>query len=307
MPRFTIIIPCFNAANTILDTLDSIRAQTCTSWEAICIDDGSTDLTRELILDARKQDNRINLAPNVAKGPSVARNLAAKAYAQGEILAFCDADDVWSHSKLAELEIAFADSGVDAAYGKIAFFKDQPAQATVFSTVPEGDLTIPMLLGENPVCTMSNIAVRTDVFLASGGFNKDIVHNEDLEWLIRLVGGGACVVGIDLCQVYYRASQHGLSSDLNNMQSSREVALQTALLYGFRPTPSANAIYQRYLARRALRLGQARGDALRFAIRGICTSPTGFFNSPRRGALTLIAALSSIVLPAGLSQFVFSR
>lgn len=307
MPKFTIIIPCFNAANTILDTLNSIRAQTCTSWEAICIDDGSTDLTRELILDARKQDSRIKLAPNIAKGPSIARNLAAKAYAQGEILAFCDADDVWSQSKLTELEIAFADSTVDAAYGQIAFFKDHPAQATAFSTIPEGNLTIPMLLGENPVCTMSNIAVRTDVFLASGGFDKDIVHNEDLEWLIRLVGGGACVVGIDLCQVFYRASQQGLSSDLNNMQSSRDVALQSALLYGFKPTPDANAIYYRYLARRALRLRQARGHALKFAIKGVRTSPAGFFSSPRRGALTLLGAIASLVLPASLTHFVFSR
>jgi glycosyltransferase involved in cell wall biosynthesis len=307
MPRFSIIIPCFNAANTILDTLDSLRAQTCTSWEVICIDDGSTDLTRELILDVRKQDKRIKLAPNVAKGPSVARNLAAKAYARGEILAFCDADDIWTNSKLAELEIAFAEPTVDAAYGKIAFFKDQPAQATVFSSVPEGDLTIPMLLGENPVCTMSNIAVRTDVFLASGGFDQDIVHNEDLEWLIRLVGGGARVVAIDLCQVYYRASQQGLSSDLKSMQLSRDVALKSALFYGFKPTPSANAIYQRYLARRALRLGQARGDALKFVIKGIRTSPAGFFSSPKRGTLTLIGAITSVVLPMGISQLVFSR
>lgn len=307
MPDFSIIIPCYNAQDTILETLDSMRAQTCTSWEVICVDDGSTDLTRDLILDARKSDRRIKLAPNVAKGPSTARNLAAKAYATGEILAFCDADDVWTPTKLKELEIVFADPTVDAAYGKIGFFKDDPTKVSVFSTIPHGDLTIPMLVGENPVCTMSNIAVRKQAFLATGGFNKDIVHNEDLEWLIRLVGEGARVVGIDLCQVFYRASQHGLSADLTNMELSRQVVLQTAMLYGFKATPSANAIYLRYLARRALRLGQARRDALKFAAKGIITSPAGFFNSPRRGALTLIGALSTLILPARVSQFIFSR
>ena len=307
MPKFTIIIPCFNAANTILETLDSIRAQTCASWEAICIDDGSTDLTRDLVLDAANQDPRIKLIQNIGKGPSVARNHGAKAFATAGFLAFCDADDIWVPTKLAELEIAFADETVDAVYGKIVFFNDDPKEASVFSTVPAGDLTIPMLLGENPVCTMSNISVRTDVFLATGGFDQGIVHNEDLEWLIRLVGGGACVVGIDLCQIYYRASKHGLSADLSKMEISREVALQSATAFGFTPTPTANAIYFRYLARRSLRLGHARGDALKFALKGLRSSPAGFFSSPKRGALTLIGAITSVVLPIGISQFVFSR
>jgi glycosyltransferase involved in cell wall biosynthesis len=307
MPKFTIIIPCFNAANTILETLDSIRAQTCTSWEVICVDDGSTDLTRDLILDARNQDPRIKLALNVAKGPSIARNLAAKAYAVADILAFCDADDIWSPTKLAVLEVVFDDPSIDAAFGKVAFFKDDPKDASVFSTVPDRDLNIPMLLGENPVCTMSNFSVRKHVFTKTDGFDKDIVHNEDLEWLIRLVGGGARVVGIDLCQTYYRASQNGLSANLEKMDRSREVALQSAAAFGFAPTPAANAIYLRYLARRALRLGQRRGDALRFAIQGLRISPAGFFSSPRRGALTLFGAITSVFLPLYISQLVFSR
>lgn len=307
MPKFSIIIPCFNAADTILQTLNSIRAQTCTSWEAICIDDGSTDLTRDLVDDAKNDDPRIKLIRNIGKGPSVARNHAAKVHATAGILAFCDADDVWTPTKLAELEIAFADETVDAAYGKIGFFKDDPQEASVFSSIPANDLTIDMLLGENPVCTMSNISIKTEVFLATGGFNQDIVHNEDLEWLIRLVGGGACVVGIDLCQIYYRASHNGLSADLAKMEASREVAIQSANAFGVATTPRSNAIYFRYLARRSLRLGHARGLALKFALKGVRTSPAGFFSSPRRGVLTLIGALSSVFLPASICQFVFSR
>ena len=43
--KFSIVIPCFNAAKTIGQTLDSLRAQTHATWEAICVDDGSTDAT----------------------------------------------------------------------------------------------------------------------------------------------------------------------------------------------------------------------------------------------------------------------
>ena len=307
MPAFTIIIPCFNAANTILETLDSIRAQTCSSWEAICIDDGSTDLTRDLVRGAQTRDPRIKLVQNVGKGPSVARNHAAAVYATGGIISFCDADDIWVPTKLAELAAVFADDSIDAAYGKIAFFNTDPNTASVFSTVPDGDLTIPVLLGENPVCTMSNMSIRKAAFLATGGFHQGLVHNEDLEWLIRLVGGGARVKGIDRCQIFYRASPYGLSADLAKMAQSRDVALQSAKAFGFAPTPTANAIYFRYLARRALRLGHARGDALKFVIKGVRASPTGFFRSPRRGVLTFIGAIMSVVLPPRISQSVFAR
>ncbi|MGJ8609609.1 MAG: glycosyltransferase family 2 protein, partial [Octadecabacter sp.] len=46
MTKFSIIIPCFNAQDTLAQTLDAIRAQTHQDWEAICVDDGSRDRTR---------------------------------------------------------------------------------------------------------------------------------------------------------------------------------------------------------------------------------------------------------------------
>ena len=61
---------------------------------------------------------------------------------------------------------------------------------------------------------MSNIAVRNTAFMRTGGFDETMIHNEDLEWLIRLVGTGAHVVGINKCQTWYRTSRYGLSADL---------------------------------------------------------------------------------------------
>ena len=307
MPKFSVVIPCYNAETTLAETLRSISAQICGSWEVICVDDGSTDLTRSIVCDAASKDPRIKGVSNISKGPSSARNLGARVFARGEIIAFCDADDIWSPTKLSELDAAFKDPAVDGVFGKIAFFNNHPKDATVFSTVPANDLTIPMLLGENPVCTMSNVAVRHSVFIASGGFNTDLVHNEDLEWLIRVVGGGARVVGINACQTYYRASPRGLSAELQNMARSREIAMQSAAQFGFTPTATADAIYLRFLARRALRLGHGRVEAVKYALRGLCVSPAGFFSSPRRGALTLIGAFVSLFLPDRLNHFIFSR
>ena len=307
MSRFSIIVPCFNAEATILDTLDSLTAQTFSDFEIICVDDGSTDETRALILAEQQKDQRISLAQSTGKGPSDAHNFGAMMLARGEIIAFCDADDLWSTSKLAYLDVVFQTSPVDAAYSRIAFFDTCPDDATTFSEVPSSDLTISHLLGENPVCTMSNIAIRRDAFTATGGFDPAIVHNEDLEWLIRLVGQGARVASISDALTYYRRNLGGLSADLPAMAKGRDAALKTAAKFGFHPTKKDDAVHLRYLARRALRLGHSRFDAAQFALRGLISSPSGFFGSPRRGALTLFGALAALVLPTRVNHLLFSR
>ncbi len=271
----------------------------------VCVDDGSTDATVDLVLNAVSCDPRIRIGPNPGKGPSHARNFGALV-ATGEDLAFCDADDIWLPTKLAELAKAFADPDIDGAYGQIGFFQQDPSDATVFSTVPDGDLTIEVLLGENPVCTMSNIALRRTVFERTGGFDATMVHNEDLEWLIRLVGAGARVVGLSTLQTMYRTSVGGLSTDLDAMLAGRTRAIETAAQFGISPTAQSHAIHHRYLARRALRLGDARTLALRHAVTGLSHSPAGFFKPFRRGALTLAGACGALALPRAARQSLFS-
>jgi len=305
MPMFSIILPCYNAQATILQTLESLSAQTFEDWEAICVDDGSTDATVHLVLNAAMRDPRIRIGPNPAKGPSQARNLGAM-IASGTVLAFCDADDLWLPTKLAELAQTFADPQIDGAYGRIGFFQHDPSGATVFSTVPDGDLTIEVLLGENPVCTMSNIALRASVFERTRGFDGTMVHNEDLEWLIRLVGQGARIVGVSSLQTMYRTSLGGLSTNLDAMLAGRARAIETAARFGVRPSAQSHAIHHRYLARRALRLGDARTLALRHAVTGLSYSPAGFFKPFRRGALTLAGACGALALPRAVRQSLFS-
>lgn len=307
MTYFSIIIPCFNAEDTLAETLDAICAQTHSDWDALCIDDGSTDNTRAIIDRYAAKDSRINAAVADGRGPSRARNMGALCWAMGDVISFCDADDVWTPDKLEHLAVCFDTQEIDAVYGQVAFFVNDPSVVTTYSTVPNRPLDIPMLLAENPVCTMSNISVRYQVFRKTGGFNDTMVQNEDLEWLVRLVGEGAHVVGYNMCHTYYRTSSQGLSSNLGAMMEARVAVLRTAKRFGHTPTPAANAAYYRYLSRRALRLGQGRTRALSFALRGLTLSPSGFFDTPRRGVLTLAAAFCAIVLPPPLTRAIFNR
>lgn len=307
MPRFTVVIPCFNAAATIEATLGALAAQTCPDWEAIVVDDGSSDDSLSRVRACAAADPRIHAVTNPGKGPSAARNHGGLEQARGEIVAFCDADDIWVSTKLAELAAVFADPKVDGAYGRIGFFRDRPSDAQVFSSVPERPLGIQMLLGENPVCTMSNIAVRRAALAATGGFDTDMVHNEDLDWLIRLVGHGAHVIGLPMTQVWYRTSTGGLSADLAAMSAGRQRALESARRFGVVPSRAAEAIHFRYLARRALRLDAPRGTALGLCLRGVAQDPRGFLTPVRRGVPTALAALVAPVLPRDLRQSLFAR
>ncbi len=304
MTRFAIIIPFHNDAETIAATLTSIRTQSFTDWEAICVGDRPSKACLSVVLEHIAQDPRIRIASSPFDGPSAARNYGAE-LAKGDILAFCDADDLWHKDKLAQLHEAFQPATTDAAFGQIRFFADMPGDSQTCSTVPRAPLTIQDLLAENPVCTMSNLSVRRDVFNAVGGLDTRTVHNEDLELLIRLAGEGFTINGIDQFQVWYRTSAGGLSSDLNAMRAGRAYAVRTAAYYGVFPSRSSEAVYLRYLARRALRLGN-QGQALSYTCNGLGLHARSFLLPLRRGLPTAAGAALAPILPQAIKRALFS-
>lgn len=97
----SVVIPCFNAEETILRALESVQAQTLPVLEIICVDDCSTDQTARIIETFRANHSTVRLL-NTSRnsGPSTVRNLAWDA-ASGDYVAFLDADDQWHPEKIA--------------------------------------------------------------------------------------------------------------------------------------------------------------------------------------------------------------
>lgn len=91
-PTISVIIPLFNARATLDAALDSLLAQTFTGWEAVIIDDGSTDDCGQLAAACAERDPRFRLARQPNAGPGAARN-AGLDLARGEYIAFLDPDD----------------------------------------------------------------------------------------------------------------------------------------------------------------------------------------------------------------------
>jgi len=102
-PLVSIIIPTYNRAHLIGETLDSIVAQTYKNWECIIVDDGSTDDTEEIVKKYIKKDNRFqyHLRPEYHKpGGNGARNYGFK-LSKGEFIQWFDSDDLMDEYKLA--------------------------------------------------------------------------------------------------------------------------------------------------------------------------------------------------------------
>lgn len=91
MPLFSVIIPTYNRVTLLKEALDSVFSQTFTDYEIIIVDDGSTDMTLEML---KSYGDKIKLLTQKNSGPGAARNLGASV-AKGEYLAFLDSDDMW--------------------------------------------------------------------------------------------------------------------------------------------------------------------------------------------------------------------
>lgn len=138
MPRVSILIPAYNAEETILQALSAAQSQTLSDIEIIVIDDASTDRTAELVKRRALTDPRIQLRclPGNA-GPAAARN-AGIALATGEWIALLDADDTISVNRLERL-LAASDSSNVLIADNLALF-DRHAGKTVRLGIDPGQL-----------------------------------------------------------------------------------------------------------------------------------------------------------------------
>lgn len=111
----SVIIPAYNVEKFIGDCLQSVQAQTYENWQAIVVDDGSTDKTAEVIRSITEQDERFQFIQQSNGGVSKARNTGILA-ATGTYMAFLDGDDMWAPNFLSELLDTIQTNQVDMVY-----------------------------------------------------------------------------------------------------------------------------------------------------------------------------------------------
>src|SRR5579864_1311902 len=141
-PLVSVIIPTYNTANFIKETLDSVFAQTFEDYEVIVVNDGSPD-TQQLERVLEPYRDRIVYLKQENQGPSGARNTAIR-HARGSFLAFLDSDDIWFPEFLSEQMMFFQNGpSLDLIYADTFFFRDMALMGTLLTKplVPQGQVT----------------------------------------------------------------------------------------------------------------------------------------------------------------------
>ena len=120
----SVIIPVYNVEDYLNECLDSIINQTLEDMEIICIDDGSTDNSPDILKEYSKKDKRIKIITKENGGQATARNLGIKE-AQGEYIAFVDSDDFIEPTMFEKLYTKAKNNNLDIAMCKIATYNNQ--------------------------------------------------------------------------------------------------------------------------------------------------------------------------------------
>lgn len=114
----SVIIPAYNSAAFLGETLDSLLAQTLQAWEAVVVDDGSSDHTPEILVAYSAKDSRIRCIRQENAGVSAARNRGLEE-ASGDYVVFLDADDLYEPNALQAFAEKAKQTGADIVLGRL--------------------------------------------------------------------------------------------------------------------------------------------------------------------------------------------
>lgn len=233
-PVVSVIMPVYNGARWLPDSLGSIRRQGVAGLELIVVDDGSTDGSAETVVrlapEARclRQENR---------GPSAARN-AGLALARADLIAFLDHDDVWPENSLSvRLRALQAAPAVFFVVGRTRFLG--------------GAAGVEPWVSPN----LGAGLYRRSLFTRLGGFNEQSRLTDDVEWALRLREAGLAYLTLSEVTLHYRRDTGGvthgrswrdaellatLRDSLARRRQATGRAAELPLLSGSRADPRAN-------------------------------------------------------------------
>ena len=185
--KVNIIMPTFNRAKYILETIESIRNQTYINWELVIVDDGSDDDTEELILHLN--DSRIKFLKAGRTGIVGKIKNRGLQHTTGELVAFIDSDDLWAPSKL-EKQVATLANNPDAGFclsGGYNFIN--PGEPVDYFYKQKegsryGNLFIPFFQSEVSGFTQALI-LHKECLAKTGYFNEEKTFS-DIEFILNL-------------------------------------------------------------------------------------------------------------------------
>ena len=268
-PKISVVMPIYHVEEFVGKAVQSVLDQSFTDFELICVDDGGSDTSMDIVRNF--SDPRIHIVCQENRGLAGARNTGI-AHARGEFVALLDSDDIWHPEKL-ELHyihlMANPEIGVSYAGSRMI---DRDGEVLSVAMRPKvGKISPRDIICRNPVGNGSAPVLRkTALDLAAFPhseeptrtcwFDESFRQSEDIELWIRLaVKHGVAFAGIDRLLTDYRIIPGALSANVVKQYLSWTKMLRK--LRGYAPEfvaehgDTARAYQLRYLARRSVQLG----------------------------------------------------
>lgn len=204
--RVTVVIPAFEPGPRLQRALNSVLAQTISDWDAVVIDDGSTEDLRWVA----SVDPRIRYVRQDNAGVSVARNCAVT-MTEAPLVAFLDQDDEWLPRKL-ERQLSLLEQRPDVSLCDTGFAIVSAAGSRISGGYSRYGPGYHGLLSGGAI-GMSTVVVRRDALLAVGGFNRLYRVMQDHDVYLRLAEAGFVLHRIDDELVLYTLHGENVSAD----------------------------------------------------------------------------------------------
>jgi glycosyltransferase involved in cell wall biosynthesis len=237
-----VVIPAYNCAGYIRDTLESVFSQTVRPSEVIVVDDGSTD---DLATVLQSYAGQITSIRQAHAGAAAARNTGIRA-ATSELVAFLDGDDIWFPDALESQLACLQRTGADAVYGDCVFMGSYLNGMRFMELFPsDGPATLEAVLARRCNVMGSVLATRA-ALLQTGGFAPGVGRCDDFDMWVRMLVAG-CTFGYHrgLIMKHRRQRQAKVGGELSNLLDERSLYRRFLL---FCQTPAQTGIVLLHIA-----------------------------------------------------------
>ncbi len=241
-PIISIIIPTYNRANIIEETLNSVLSQTYKNWECFIVDDGSTDDSIAVINAYIKKDDRVKLfirPDSRIKGASTCRNIGLE-NANGDYIQFLDSDDLISKNKIATQVKLIKDENsnciVTCKWGR---FKKNESDADVYEgfdsyqNFDNMELFLNSLITSRGYFPLHTYLIKHSLIKKTGYWNEKLTLNDDGEFMMRVISNTDKIYFAKEAIAYYRWMDTVNLSSFNNKQNVNNAILSWKLIENY--------------------------------------------------------------------------
>lgn len=216
---FSIIIPTYQRAHLISETLDSIVGQNYTNWECIVIDDGSTDNTHELLNNYIAKDSRFQYysrPENLLKGPNSCRNYGFQK-SKGDYIKWFDSDDIMLEDCLSTIYEQFLKKDSDVVVSDIMFIDFNGIRLNRRLTYYSQNLIEDYLVGKIAFYTIGPTWGRKFLNQQKQLFDEKISNLDDWDFNLRMLYQDPKIKYIHKALIQYRIHSESLAHEIDKL------------------------------------------------------------------------------------------